>query len=58
MQGHLSKKQGKMVYDVTAKRVGFRERDEQGNYVMNLSEPTLKTAVPGYAPSFGSGVLL
>jgi hypothetical protein len=33
---HLNKEQGKMLYDVTAKRSGFKERDIHGNYTMHL----------------------
>lgn len=39
VKGHLTKEQGKMLYDVTARRVGLRERDEAGNYVKRFYTP-------------------
>ncbi len=39
--GHLKKEQGKMLYDVTARRLGFKNRDENGNYIMDL-QPRLR----------------
>lgn len=37
--GHLDREQGKMLYDVTARRLGFRERDADGNYIKRLEAP-------------------
>jgi hypothetical protein len=55
LHGHLAKEQGKMLYDVTAKRSGFKERDVFGNYTMNLSimRPLSKFESIPYAQAVG-----
>ena len=54
MHGHLDKEQGKMLYDVTARRIGFRDRDADGNYVKQLEVSrrmpiSISETVPAYA---------
>jgi len=57
MHGHLDKKHGKMIYDVTAKRIGFRDKDADGNYIKQLDvSKRMPISAPGVVPAYAQAV--
>lgn len=55
--GHLGREQGRMHYDVTARRIGFKKRGKDGNYVKQLEVlERMPIPIPETVPAYAQAV--